>query len=143
MIMEKRILAAVLLFALTGCTQAKQVAHMDELLKLKAMSESRDEQAKYIEEQNKRFDALLETVKTDRLKEYPDKKSIVKLFGQPVFTRDVVQDGQPAEQWLYRYATKYFKSDKVYLYFDAQGKFSRFEYVPAPPEKNAAEASSE
>lgn len=142
--MGRNILLVIFLFTLTGCTQAKQVAHMDELLRLKGMSESQDEQGKFVEDQNKRFDMLIEAVKSGRLKEYPDKKSIVKSFGPPVFIRDTVQDGQPAEQWLYRYATKYFKSEKVYLYFDLQGKLlSHFEYVPAPPETIAVKTPSQ
>ena len=135
----KKIILLFILFFLTGCTQAKQLAHLDQLMTLQDMSNGQDEQAKFVEEQNKKFAQLLEIVKADRLKEYPDKKTILKSFGEPVIVRPVVENGQPTEEWLYRYATKYFNSDKVYLYFDEKGNLSRWTHVPAPAEKVASQ----
>ena len=114
--------------------QAKQLQHLDELLTLQDMSKDRDQQIKYVDEQNKKFDQLLEVVNAGRLSEYSDKKKVVKAFGEPILAKSIVEDGQPAEEWLYRYATKYFNSDKIYLYFDGQGNLIRGQHVvPAAP----------
>ena len=130
--MQKNILFLCVIFFLAGCTQSKQLAHMDELLTLKGMSENRDEQAKYVDQQNKNFDQLLAVVRANRIKEFPNKNTILKEFGGPVIVSSVMENDQPAEQWLYRYATKYFDTEKVYLYFDAKGNLTRCDdIVPA------------
>ena len=130
-----RFVFIIILFFFTGCTQAKQLAHLDQLLVIKGMSDNRDEQFKSVDEQNKKFEQLLEVVKNNWLNKYPDKKSILSSFGPPIFSRSVVDEGQPREEWLYRYATKYFNTDKIYLYFDGKGNLIRGDRVVAPPEK--------
>ena len=129
------VLTVLILSYLPGCAK---LAHLEQLLTLKAVSDNRDAQKKFVEEQNKRFEELLEIVKKDSLRNYPDKKSILKNFGEPVFTRDIVRHGQPLELWLYRYATKYFGSEKVYLYFDETGKLVDFGHF-IPPENQTAQ----
>ena len=124
--MKKRVSLIVLLFCLTGCAK---LAHLDQLLTLKDLSENRDAQTKSVEAQNKNFEQLLAALKNDRLKEYPDKKSILKSFGKPVILKFVIDNGQPKEQWIYRYATEYFKSEKIYFYFDEQGNVNCWEHV--------------
>ena len=113
---------------LCGCTQVKQLAHLDQLLTLKAIGENHDAQTKFINEHDKKFEQLLAAVKADQLKEYPDKKSILKSFGEPTaVTRPALDGGQSQEQWVYRYALISKAKDKVYLYFDDRGKFIRYE----------------
>ena len=144
---DKRVLF-ILLFFLTGCMQAKQLAHLDPLLRLKGMSENGDEKNKFVEQQNKRFEQLAAVVKAGRIHEFRDKKQILEAFGEPVFTKTVTEDSVlgngepfshvPAEQWLYRYATKYFNAEKIYLYFDDKGNLLRCDYVIPPAGKVAS-----
>ncbi len=124
------------LIIFSGCAK---LAHLEQLLTLKAVSDNRDYQAQYVEEQNKKFEALLAAVKNNSLLEnYPHKKMIVKNFGEPVFSREVEHKGQSLELWLYRYATQYFGSEKVYLYFDETGKLLDFGHF-IPPENQTAQ----
>jgi len=78
---------------------------------------------------------LLDIVKSGELiNQCENKKDVVKKFGEPIYVKDVSKDGKEMKAWLYRYATRYFNSEKVYLYFDLEGKLLESEHVPAREE---------
>jgi len=108
---------------------------MQELLTLKAMSDNGEEQCRFVTTQDARFETLIEKVKNNQFGEYSSRKSIYRAFGEPIFTKQVQRNGQPQEQWLYRYTTKFFDSPKVYLYFDSKGKVIDWQYVATPEKK--------
>ncbi len=111
---------------LSGCSQ---VGHLDQLLTLKDLADEQEKLNTYIEQQDKNFDLILKEVEAGTLDQYPNKKKILRAFGEPVFARDAIEEGQELESWLYRYATQYFGGPKVYLYFDAEGNLVKSEYV--------------
>ena len=98
---------------------------------LKDLSEEGDSQDRYAEGQDHKFGLLVEAVKSKTLKLYSHKNKIIKTFGEPVFVEEVTRDGQGVEKWLYRYTKEFFYSEKVYLYFDHEGKLINWEYIPA------------
>ena len=116
---------------LSGCAK---LTHLDELLRLKSLSDNQTQQRKYVKEQNKKFEALLDAVKNNRIPEYPDKKSFLKAFGEPIFTKKVRRDDKTLEQWLYRNAQKLSGSERVYVYFSETGDFIDFKHI-APENK--------
>ena len=77
----------------------------------------------------------MEVVKQDRMGEYPDKKSVLRAYGEPIFSTEDDKNGQVREKWLYRYAVKYFDSQKVYLYFDSEDKLVDWKYVDPPKQE--------
>lgn len=109
--------------ALSGCAK---LAHLQELLTLKGLSDNQAAQQKYVEKQDKRFEQLLEAVKANRMNEFSDQKAFLKAFGEPIFKKSTDTSGQ---KWLYRYTAKLFGSEKVYLYFDQSGKLLNYEHV--------------
>ncbi len=113
--------------AFSGCAK---IAHMDELLRLKGYSQEKDRQGILVEKQNKSFELLLAAAKSGALKQYPDDKSIWTKFGRPVLEKKVTIDGARYNVWLYRYSTKFFGSDKVYLYFNLQGYLQIYDFSP-------------
>lgn len=116
------VLMVILLFS-CGCAK---LSHLQELLTLKSFSDNQDAQKRYVEKQDKKFDQLLAVVKAGRLNEFSDKKSFLKEFGEPIFTKKL-DDG--SEEWLYRYTAKLFGSEKVYLYFNNSGKLIDSKHV--------------
>ena len=112
----------------SGCAK---LAHLEELLRLKSLSENQAEQKKYVESQNKKFEVLLKTIHNGELSQYHDKKSIIKAFGEPIFTEVVEFDEQILEKWLYPYSEKLSGSEKVYLYFDTTGQCVNWQHFPA------------
>ena len=124
-ITKNKFFICVLMILFSGCTK---LAHLQELLILKAVSDNRELQRKYVEAQDKNFEKLLAAFKSNRIQQFTTKKQFLKEFGEPIFSREAMKDGQTYEQWLYRYPVKYFDSEKIYLYFDDQGKLSFFEY---------------
>ena len=120
---------AVFILALIFLCGCAKLAHLEELLTLKSLSDNQVEQAKYIEAQDKKFKALLEAVENNRLDQYPNQRSFLKAFGQPIFTKKVKKENQQLEQWLYRYGAKFEGSEKVYLYFDDSGNLVSWKHI--------------
>ena len=114
-------------FILSGCAK---IAHIDELLRLQGYSKEKDRQRDLVSQQNKNFERLLKAAKTRALNQYPDAKSICAAFGPPIFEKKVALDKKIYSVWMYRYATKFFGSDKVYLYFDTQGTLKIYDFSP-------------
>lgn len=131
-------------FLLTFCAGCAKLAHLQELLTLKAYSQDRDVQAEYVEGRDQQFEELLQYAKTNT---FPDELNtsgqIAEAFGSPILSRETQHNGQPAVMWLYRYQVKYFHSEKVYFYFDPQGQLLDWNYVPAPEKPQQAKAVNE
>ena len=123
--MRRIIVCLIIVLFLCGCAK---LTHLQELLTLKAMSDNRDLQEKYVNKQNASFEKILEAYKNNSLGNYSDKKSIVKAFGEPLLIKEIARDNQNLERWLYRHAVK-VNSEKVYLYFDQTGKLIDWEYI--------------
>ncbi len=111
-----------------GCAKLE---HLDQLLTLKDLSEEGDRLDKYVEAQNRKFDLLVEAIKSEKLRHYSHKNKILKAFGDPVYVEEITKDGQPVERWLYRYAKDFFNGEKVTIYIDENNKLMDWEYIPA------------
>ena len=127
--MLNRWIFVLCLFFLAGFAK---LAHLDELLTLQDFSNEQGAQAKYVQEQNAKFDALLVAVKNGTVESYASRDGFRNGFGEPVIKRQVDQDGRPLEMWIYRYPAKVNGAQKVYLYFDDQGKLVEWKHI-APP----------
>ena len=114
------------LLLLMGCAK---LAHIDELLTLQELSIDQDKQAKFVQEQDKKFESLLAAIQSDSFRRYTDQKSFLKDFGPPVTKQTITKENQLLEKWVYRYATKAFNSEKVYVYFDQSGKLMEWEHI--------------
>ena len=124
-----------------GCAKLQ---HMDELLTLKGIADEQKRQARYVQEQDQRFEKLRAVVQSGQIKKFSNQKQIASKFGQPIYTKTIEKDSQTLELWIYRYSVKYFDSDKVYLYFDQEGKLvdSVYEEPSAPtPQKTSVNSS--
>jgi hypothetical protein len=137
----RKIIAIVLgCFVISGCAK---VSHMDQLLTLKGLADEQTKLNQYVEEQDQNFERMLAEAKAGTLEEYGNKKKIRRAFGEPVFARSVTGGDQELETWLYRYATRYFGADKVYLYFDPDGNLVRTEYIEGKDGKSGEETAPE
>ena len=114
---------AILVFS--GCAK---VQHLDQLLTLKGLADEQAEMGQLIEEQDQKFELMLEEVKAGTLDQYLNKRKILRAFGDPIFVKHVKGDNQELESWLYRYSTEFFDSEKVYLYFDSDDNLVKSEY---------------
>ncbi len=128
--MHKLFFIFLLLF-LTGMTSGcAKIAHLPQLLTLKAASDNKVLQQKQYDQENENFQKILEAVQANTMEQYPTQKDIQETFGDPVFTRPITEDnGDVVEQWLYRHSTKFFSPEKVYLYFDRNKNLIRWEHI--------------
>lgn len=135
-----KIISAILIIcSLCGCSK---LSRLPQLLTLKSAGDNRDLQKKHITRERESFQKVLAAYKDNTLPNYPDKRSVLKVFGAPLLVRDTVRGEQPVERWLYRDPLKSFESEKVYLYFDQTGKLTEWEYVqPKPKSPPAADAA--
>jgi hypothetical protein len=137
----KRLIIVILgAIFITGCAK---LSHLEQLLTLKGLSDEQARFNKLVEEQDKKFELLVETIHTDDMSRYPNEKSILKKFGDPIYTKNTVRDGRELTFWLYRYATQYFGSEKVYLYFDPTGNLVEWEHLTKPGLTEQSERKSE
>lgn len=134
--MNKIIVLFAVIVLLTGCAK---LAHINELLTLKAMSDEQARNDKIVKEYDARFSALVDAQKNNQLTQ-ETKKSILGKFTKPIYTETITLQGSQVDRWIYRPYVKYFDSELVYLYFDADGKLIKSEYLP-PPEKKSNGAS--
>jgi len=112
---------------LSGCSSS---GRMQRLMTLKNLAKEQKQIGSYVEEQDQKFEKLLARIQEGELDEYVDRKGIKRAFGDPVYVKPVQRNGQAQEQWLYRYATQFFGSEKVYLYFDESGKLMDWSSTP-------------
>ena len=110
-----RVILVLMLFACAGCAE---IQYLDQALTLKAYSDEKDAQNKYVEQHDARFeDMLKESQRPDAFKRYSHKAGFTQAFGDPIFCRP----SGNLEECLYRRIVKPLESPKIYVYFNAQG----------------------
>ena len=108
----------------SGCTI---VHNLDEILTLQNYSHEKDDQHRLVKSVKDHYDSLVKVIDAGQMGDYKDKASFEKSFGEPILKKDL-SDGQ--ERWLYRYAIFRLAKDKVYVYFDHDGKLVKWERLP-------------
>ena len=114
------------LFVVSGCAK---ISHLDQLLTLKGLADEQEQLKLYVEEQDEKFNLMLEEMKAGTLGLYLNKGKIYRTFGDPVYVKKTNKNDQEMEIWLYRYATEFFDSEKIYLTFDSNENLIETEYV--------------
>lgn len=123
----KKIFLLVLCFCFVGCA----ARHVSEIRRIQSLGANADEQQRYVQEKNKKFEALLFVVNSDQMSTYVTQQDFLQAFGEPIFTKNLDPNQGAAQLWLYRYCEKMRGSEKVYLYFDPLGKILKWEHRPA------------
>lgn len=135
-------LGFIFAFSLIGAGCAK-LAHLQELLTLKELSEDRDQQDVYVRNHDAGFERLLAAVKDGSIKRFQHKNDFLKEFGNPILIKVVPSSTtKPQAMWLYRYSTKAFGSPKVYLYFLDSGELKDFQYFSREQSLSASAPAS-
>lgn len=122
----------VLGVSLMGCAQVKQVQNLDELLTLKEYSEEKGAQEKWIEEEAAKFDRILAAAQDGSIKSVATQPLILERFGDPVLKEHTELDNKSVERWLYRHPIQKLAFEKVYLFFDADGRLLKYELITPP-----------
>jgi hypothetical protein len=123
---------SLVLFSVTGCAK---LAHLDQLLALKAVSEEQQGIAEYARAKDERFEMMRAMVHSGDIRHYRGREEVLARFGEPV--RRIRRDGPDgtAERWIYRRQTGYFSTPKIYLYFDRDGRLRRWAVTGETPEQ--------
>ena len=115
-----------LLMSAAGCAK---LAHLNELLTLQDLSNEQAAQAQYVEEKNAKFRELLKVFADGDLDVYIHRDMVLADFGEPVIKSKTERDGLDLQMWLYRYPVQLRGSEKIYFYFDKQGKTVAWKHV--------------
>jgi hypothetical protein len=110
-----------------GCA----LRHTSEIERLGDYGRNSNEQKRYVEAQNKKFEELVDAIRKGQISAYTSEEDFVKKFGPPIFEKNVFERDDYAVRWLYRYSQKMFGSEKVYLYFDSAGNLVAWEHQSA------------
>jgi hypothetical protein len=110
------------------------IGRSQELMFLKQMADNQSEIEKYVQKQEQGFDILRSDIENNRLQKGTAKEEIVSRYGDPVYCTDSPAATDCRQACLYRYPTRFFSSDKAYLYFDREQNLCRgeFEAVALP-----------
>ncbi|MCD4779166.1 MAG: hypothetical protein K8S27_01250 [Candidatus Omnitrophica bacterium] len=111
----------------TGCAH---VSHMDELLVLKGLADEQSDLQDYIDEEDDSFYAIKEAIDDKEVNRLKNQGEWVRLFGDPLFKDEVIEEGELLVRWLYRPASAMLDSDKVYVYFSQQGQIIKWDFIP-------------
>ena len=111
--------------ALSGCTI---LGNLDELFVMGEYSREKDNQHRLVKSINDHYDALVKVIEAGHINDYKDKAAFVHSFGDPILKKVISNTGE--ERWLYRYAIYRLAKEKVYVYFDAGGKMTKWERLP-------------
>jgi len=96
---------------------------------LKSVGDSQDEISTYLAKQLELFNQLLVDLEDEVVEPGISKKRFIRTYGEPILVKEV-SEPSGGIVLLYRHPTEYFKSDRVYLYFDQEEKLVRWEYKP-------------
>ena len=116
----RRLLGAFLPLLLSGCALSQ---HSEELGTL--LSQSREEALKErdLNLEDAHYQKVLSGIQKGQIKPGLSQDEIVKKIGKPV----VVLNEGGAEEWLYKARNpSWFKADKIYLFFDPEGRLVRW-----------------
>ena len=116
-----RIILALICLGVSGCTILE---NLDEISVLGDYSREKDTQHRLVKSIKDHYDALTKVIADGHISDYKDKVSFVHSFGEPILKKDLSGGGQ---RWLYRYAIYRLAKDKVYVYFDRDGKQVKWE----------------
>ena len=114
---------------LSGCTQVKQLQNLDPLLTLKGYSDEKEGQEKWVSQEVKRFENILAAVKDKSVEHFSTQESFRQQFGEPVLVEHIPEGNTSIERWLYRHPIQKLATDRVYIFFDSNGHFLRYEHV--------------
>ena len=114
---------------ISGCTQMKQIQHLDELLTLKDYSDEKDGQEKFVNESVKNFQLLAQMTDDGTIEQYKTGKEIIKAFGRPLASKNIVREGKIFYQWLYRHPILSKAKSRVYLYLTPENRLVHWEHL--------------
>lgn len=113
-----------LLFFVLLCSSCVKLGYMREALVLQAYAVEKDAQSAQVAGQDQAFEVLYQAACQDGSVEgISGKNAFEEAFGRPVLVLQSAQEG--GERWLYRKATRYFGGSRIYVFFDAEGKFEK------------------
>jgi len=123
--MRKLFLCLFILVFTYGCSHKLQA--------LIDISGEKAEQASYVKAQNTKLELLFRDVKERNLKIGLTENEVIRYYGNPVLVKR--EDG--LDVFLYRNTVEFFPKEKVYLFFDSDGKLmgsslEQKETKPAP-----------
>jgi len=117
-----------LLLLLGGCAYT---SHYDQLMTLKQLGEEGDEIQNYVKGQEKSFIELKDDIKNNRLKKGMPKREVFSQYGEPILCEKYENKANVKEFCLYRLPTRYFDTDRAFLFFDKKGRLDSWEFIPA------------
>lgn len=117
-----------LVSVLGGCAY---ISHYDQLMVLNNLGQEGENIRNYVKGQEKSFIKLEGDIKNNRLKKGMSKGDILSKYGDPIFCEKYESGANIREFCLYRFPTRYFNTDRVFLFFNKKGRLESWELIPA------------
>lgn len=112
---------------LTACSVTQNI---EEIKTLKSVAKSQEVIANDIYSYNQRFAQMIEDYHNNELKALTTQDDFQDAYGDPIAVW-LFDDNASGSKWLYRESANFFKSEKLYLYFDRNQNLTDIVYLPA------------
>ena len=123
-----KLLIYFLIFAVAGCAVINKY---DGVMTLKRFGDEQKQIENYLKKQEALFYRLKSDIESNKLTKGITKRNILSTYGNPIFSRKLIDNEELREVLLYRHPTEYFSTDKVYLYFDEKQNLCLWKFEPA------------
>ena len=120
------LLILFLILTNSGCAK---LAHLQELLTLKAFSEERDAQDKFVADELKRFEKVAAAVDDGTIANLKTGAEVLQAFGRPMASQVITREGKQFQQWLYRHPILSLAKSRVYLYLTPESRLVHWEHI--------------
>jgi len=127
--MKLKNITPYILFMFLGLSGCSILSNLDEITTLSDYSSEKDAQHRQAKIIDDHYNALLKFIDQGNISHYIDKTSFIHSFGEPILKKEL---SNGAERWLYRYAIYRLAKNKVYVYFDREGKMVKWEKQSCP-----------
>lgn len=115
------ILIFPLVLSFCGC---EIISHWQEIKVLNSIGNNEQDISAYVKRQDSLYQRLYSDIKANRITIGTSQNKIIARYGTPILEETVSSE---QTRLLYRLSMEYFKTDRIFLYFNKEGKLINWE----------------
>jgi len=122
-----QIIIFLFILIINGCSS---VPNFSGLFNLKRLAANQQEIEKYLEEEERLFNELLEDIKNNQLSKGIPKEELLAAYAEPILIKPISGQDKRGEVFYYYHPSEPLSNERAYLYFDQDGLLDSWELQP-------------
>lgn len=115
-----------LIFSLVFINSCAVIKHYEQLITLQRLGRNQDETQTFVKNAQDSFEKILEDIENENIYPGLTEEDIYIRYGEPVLVKYEDDD----KVLLYRYPTKFYKSERVYFYLNDKNVLAKWDHKP-------------